>query len=112
MSLASEARIRGNDLGPAGSYLAMRVRDVRVANGLKQRDLADRMTEAGQRIQQTGIAKIEAGLRRVEVDDLMALSAALEVPVTDLLPVDAREESRFAISVLRSALDTLERGAL
>src|SRR5690606_19823410 len=53
--------------------------------GLSQRALADRLAEHGRPMQVSGVSKIEAGERRVDVDDLVALARALEVTPAHLL---------------------------
>lgn len=54
---------------------------------MSTRAVAAAMTEIGRPVAATAITKIEAGDRRVDVDDLVALAIALDVsPVTLLLP--------------------------
>ncbi|WP_409141916.1 helix-turn-helix domain-containing protein [Cellulosimicrobium sp. RS] len=51
------------------------------------RALADRLNDAGARTAHSALSEIENGARRVDVDDLTALAAALEVsPLSLLLP--------------------------
>jgi hypothetical protein len=47
--------------------------------------LSDRLAEVGRPIVPSGLSKIELGNRRVDVDDLTALAAALDTIPNDLL---------------------------
>ena len=67
------------------AIFAWRVRVLREATGLTQRQLADKMTAAGHRMHQTTIAKIESGERPVYVGEAVALAGSLEVGVADLI---------------------------
>ncbi|WP_147233315.1 MULTISPECIES: hypothetical protein [Brevibacterium] len=56
-------------------------------------------TKAGRTINASGLQKIEAGVRRVDVDDLMALALCLGVtPNTLLLPYSYSDETSYAIT--------------
>ncbi|WP_409473121.1 helix-turn-helix domain-containing protein [Streptomyces sp. HC307] len=60
---------------------------IREARGMTKKQLADRTEELGRPIPPLGVSRIEAGTRRVDVDDLAALAVALRVsPITLLLP--------------------------
>lgn len=48
------------------------------------RSLADRMREMGRSVLPSALGKMESGERRIDVDDLVALAAALRVPVPEL----------------------------
>jgi hypothetical protein len=61
------------------------VRTHRQRRGLTHRQLSAQLAEVGHPILPSGIAKIEDGSRRVDVDDLVALSLALRVPLSRLL---------------------------
>lgn len=67
-------------------------------------DLARRLDELGWPILQTGLARIEAGRRRVDVDDLMALAVALDVsPNRLLLPAEvtvSRDDVQYGLYVV------------
>ncbi|MFE3109362.1 helix-turn-helix domain-containing protein [Kitasatospora indigofera] len=81
-------------LGPTGDQVRANVARLRSALGLSKKDLSDRVAALGRPIPPLGITRLEAGTRRVDADDLMALSLALGVsPVTLLLPVNARGET-------------------
>ncbi len=63
-----------------------RVRELREAAGLTQRQLASQMTAAGHTMHQTTIAKIEAGQRPVLVKESSALAGVLGVSQADMMP--------------------------
>ncbi|MFI5995879.1 helix-turn-helix domain-containing protein [Streptomyces sp. NPDC051362] len=83
---------RALQLGEAGVHLAQAVADLRHARGWDQRTLAAHLTEAGRPVSNSVIGKIEAGTRRVDVDDLVALGVAFAVAPAQLLPAAAIEE--------------------
>lgn len=58
---------------------------IRAAREMTQAGLAEALAQAGRPIPVASIAKIEAGDRRVDVDDLAALAEALETPIAQLL---------------------------
>lgn len=70
-------RVRGNAPGSAARAVAENVALVRRRRGMKQSDLAAKLAEVGRPIPTASVAKIEAGTRRVDVDDLAALATAL-----------------------------------
>lgn len=75
------------DLGPTGATTAANVKHFREAAHMTYADLARRTEELGHPIPSLGLRRIEARARRVSVDDLMVLAAALHVsPVSLLLP--------------------------
>ncbi len=66
---------------------------MRERRGLTRPALSARLAEVGRPLLPTGIAKIEDGTRRVDVDDLVALAIALGVnPTRLLLPGDVGEQ--------------------
>lgn len=71
--------------GPTAKRVAENVERIRKARQMHQRDLSARLTEVGRPMLSTVISKIERGERRVDVDDLMALSLALNVSPNALL---------------------------
>jgi transcriptional regulator with XRE-family HTH domain len=75
--------------GPTGRHVAANVRRLRDRRGLSTYQLSGALKAAGQPIAPSSITNIEAGRRRVDVDDLMALAAVLGVsPAALLLPLD------------------------
>lgn len=73
------------ELGQTGRIVAARIRRIRERNGLNLQDLSDRLAPLGRPILPSGLSKIEMGNRRVDVDDLTALAAALGTIPNDLL---------------------------
>lgn len=85
---------RAVERGAIGDAVARNVRAVRDRRGLTQQQLSAALGELGRPLLPSAIAKVEAGERRVDVDDLVALAAALNVSVGRLLmpPVDEDDE--------------------
>ncbi|MEV6124883.1 helix-turn-helix transcriptional regulator [Streptomyces sp. NPDC052077] len=77
---------RALQIGGSGSHVAEAVAAHRQRLGWDQALLARRVTEAGRPMSASVLGKVEAGTRRVDVDDLVALAAALDVPPARLLP--------------------------
>src|SRR6476659_4961943 len=74
-----------SDLGPIGVELTHNVR--RLRGELGYAELSRRLGEMGREIPPLGLRRIEAGTRRVDADDLVALAVALGVsPITLLMP--------------------------
>lgn len=72
-------------LGNVGDVVRANVRTLRKSQRLTTEDLAAKMKEAGREFYATGVTKIEMGNRRVDVDDLVAIAAALGVEPQELL---------------------------
>jgi transcriptional regulator with XRE-family HTH domain len=73
--------------GPTAATVAANVKRLREQLNLGLRALAQRLADAGRPLTHTALDKIERGTRRVDVDDLMALAAALDIsPATLLMP--------------------------
>ncbi|MGW3486515.1 helix-turn-helix domain-containing protein [Streptomyces sp. NPDC001054] len=70
-------------VGKIGQRVAAEV--ARLRGRVTVRELSARLEELGRPILPSGISKIEHGLRRVDVDDLVALAMALEVTPNRLL---------------------------
>lgn len=70
---------------PIGDVLRARIREERKRMGWAQGDLAARVTALGVRIHQTTVSKIEEGTRRVTLEELVAIGAALTTPLPMLL---------------------------
>lgn len=79
------ARQRGNDMGPTGELVAKNLHKLRRWNDISLRDLSRSMGKLGRPISASALQKIEAKVRRVDVDDLVALAAALGVSPSSLL---------------------------
>jgi transcriptional regulator with XRE-family HTH domain len=78
-----------NPLGPTGDRVQENVKRIREARGMNKKDLSERVGERGRPIPPLGISRIEAGTRRVDADDLVALALALKVsPLTLLMPAE------------------------
>jgi transcriptional regulator with XRE-family HTH domain len=74
-----------------GQVVARRLREARLSAGLTQEQLSRRLADdVGYRLSRVAIAEIEAGRRRVTVDDWLALAAALNVaPVHLVVPFES-----------------------
>src|ERR1700756_1854911 len=71
-----------------GETVRTNIKRLRKTQGLTLRDLAHRMEQVVRPMGHNTISEIERGARRVDVDDLIALAAALGVsPVTLLMPL-------------------------
>jgi transcriptional regulator with XRE-family HTH domain len=76
-----------NPLGPTGETVRANLKRLRGRENLGYAQLSRRLDEVGRLIPDLGLRRIESGDRRVDVDDLMALAAALDVsPATLLMP--------------------------
>lgn len=67
------------EIGPMGRHAAAAIARIRGERGWEQRDLAARVATAGRGLSASVLSKIESGVRRIDVDDLVAIAAALEV---------------------------------
>lgn len=77
------------EIGSTGEVVRANVARIRKRQGLTLRDVSDRLAENGWPMAHNTVSEVERGARRVDVDDLVALAAALEVsPSTLLLPAD------------------------
>jgi transcriptional regulator with XRE-family HTH domain len=90
--------IRAVTKGPIGEVTAGMVREVRERRQLTQRDLSVRLGELGRPMLPSVVAKIEAGDRRVDVDDLVALSIALNVQPGRLLLRDTAGDDEVPLT--------------
>ncbi|MFF0598069.1 helix-turn-helix domain-containing protein [Streptomyces antibioticus] len=77
---------RAIQIGETGAHVAAAVAEHRQSRRWDQAHLAARVTEAGRPMSTSVLGKIEAGGRRVDVDDLVAIAAALGIPPARLLP--------------------------
>jgi transcriptional regulator with XRE-family HTH domain len=99
---------------PVSRQVARNLVRLRKQRQLTVRALSARLAELGRPLLPSAISKIETGGRRVDVDDLVALAAVLDVPVAQLLTdaaggfdsaaaVEAR--ARGALHGLRDVID-------
>lgn len=70
-------RERGHDKGLTGNAIGGHVRAQREYLGIDLAELASRLVDLGWPITKSALSRLENGQRRVDVDDLMALSIAL-----------------------------------
>jgi len=74
-------------LGATGATVAENVKRLRKDRGLAYTELSNRLAQLGRTIPPLGLRKIESGGRRVDADDLVALSIVLGVsPAALLMP--------------------------
>lgn len=78
-----------NPLGPTGEVVRANI--ARFRAGMQYKELAERLADLGRPIPTLGLRRIEAGERRVDVDDLVALAIALNVTPNALL-MEPRED--------------------
>ncbi|MBR7832495.1 helix-turn-helix transcriptional regulator [Actinospica durhamensis] len=95
--------------GPMNEAVRVNLRRIREEQGVSLRDLSKRLEELGHSLLSSGIGRIEQGLRRVDVDDLIAISLALSIsPLQLLLPPESRPDSRMALT---TRTETTTQGA-
>lgn len=92
---------------PVAVVFSRRLREARDARGWTQQQLAERMGEIGFPINRVTIAKLESGkgrARRVTLEEVLALSAALGVaPVHLITPLDDDADVAITSRVVTSA---------
>lgn len=82
-----------NPLGPTGEVVRANVKHLREAHGLTYKELSERLAKIERPIPTLGLSRIEAGNRRVDADDLVALAVVFNVsPLTLLLPRQTIDE--------------------
>lgn len=64
-------------IGPVGVLTARAITRARTARGFAQRQLAEQVTALGRPMTITMLSRIECRQRRCDVDDLVAIAAAL-----------------------------------
>ena len=85
-------------VGPLGRNLIVNLERLRHARGLSYRKLAAAMNETARPIPAIGFSRIMAAERRVDVDELVALAAVLQVaPDLLLLPPEAAEAAQAEV---------------
>lgn len=75
----------GGPPGPAGRNVRRNVRRLREQYRWSYREVEERLAQAGRAIPVLGLSAIEAGERRVDVDDLVALTAVFGLTPGELL---------------------------
>lgn len=76
-------------LGPTGRTVASNIKRRRERQKLSYAELSRKIEANGRDIQPLALRRIEAGARRVDVDDLFAIAIALNTPPLDLLLPDS-----------------------
>ena len=96
------------DLGPIGENVAQTVRKFRESRRFSYAELSRKLGQFGREIPPLGLRRIEAGDRRVDVDDLAALAIALNVsplalllPMTDSRVLPADEDAHHSEEIWR-----------
>jgi transcriptional regulator with XRE-family HTH domain len=75
--------------------VSVNVKRLRKGKNLGLRGLSNKLAEVGRPLGHSSVDQIEKGARRVDVDDLMALAAALDVsPTTLLMPAMPGEDPK------------------
>lgn len=75
-----------NPLGPSGQLVASNVKRLRTEQRITYAELSRKLSDMGRPIPTLGLSRIESEERRIDVDDLIAISIALDVsPITLLL---------------------------
>ena len=72
-------------LGPAGNNVRRNIRRLREARQWSYREVEERLSRAGRTIPVLAQSAIDAGERRVDVDDLVALATVFDLGVEELL---------------------------
>ena len=75
-------------IGPTGKTVSENVKRLYKAKGMNLNQLSERTENAGRKLSVSALSLIATGKRRVDVDDLVALAAALEVSPTYLLGIE------------------------
>lgn len=92
------------DLGPTGEQVRKNV--ARLRAGWQYKELSEALGRVGHPIAPLGLRRIEAGERRVSVDDLVALAVVFEVsPLTLLLPEDGHGSLASGLTGVRDGAE-------
>jgi len=95
-------------LGPAGEQIKASIRRAREQVGLTYVELSKRLEEIGRPIPVLGLRRIEAGERRVDVDDLEALAYVLGVPpIQPIYPGGVHEQREVPPGISVSTMAAL-----
>lgn len=86
------------DIGPDGERVARNINAVRTAKGLTYKALSDMCAHLGRPIPPLGLRRVEAGERRVDIQDLITLCRALEIPAEKLLLAEVSVSREYVFS--------------
>jgi transcriptional regulator with XRE-family HTH domain len=100
-----------HQMATVGETFARQTRETRERLMLTQRDLAERLTALGMRADQTTVAKIESGSRRVTIEDALLIAAALDVAPLHLL-IPREDDAALTIGRLSGSADSMRRWAV
>jgi transcriptional regulator with XRE-family HTH domain len=84
-------------VGPVGDLVRANLLRLRIRAGLTKKDVSDRVLALGRWIPPLGVARIEAGSRRVDADDLVVLAAVFGIAAQLLLEPATECESCFGV---------------
>jgi transcriptional regulator with XRE-family HTH domain len=91
-----------------GEVVARRTREIREHRGWLQADFLNRLDALGHHMEQATLSRIENGVRRVTVDELVLLALALDVsPAHLVVPVDQTARVELAPGTVERAVDVL-----
>lgn len=84
-------------LGPTGERVRSNIRRARLALNMTYAQLSAKLADVGRPIPTLGLSRLEAGDRRVDVDDLAALCLVLKVGPGEMLaaPEDGEDQVRW-----------------
>lgn len=87
------------EIGEAGVYAGLAIARLREARGWDQQGLAERLSVAGRQVSQPIVSRMEAGTRRIDIDDLVTVADVLGVSVVALLPLAPAAPAPVAAAV-------------
>lgn len=77
-------------IGPHSKIVGQNIRAFRRFNGWSMRDLVQQLVDVGYPMHPGSLQRLEVGQRRVDVDDLVALSAIFNVSAEQMLTSDVK----------------------
>lgn len=99
-------------LDSTDALVAGNIRSCRQAAGMTQSELAEQATGRGWAIDNTAVARIEAGRRSLRAGQLALLAEILRVPVERFFESDRRARTVMALSSAKRALGAVEWAVL